>query len=195
MEKTISKTVQLNDKKFSTYIHAAEIESAVLTIARKINADMEGKNPLFVCVLNGVFLFAADLLRKIDTSCEISFVKVSSYEGTASSGVVTTRIGLNEEIKGRTIVLVEDIIDSGNTIEKLLEILKQQQPAEIKIATLLYKPAAFKKNFKIDYIGMEIPNDFVVGYGLDYNGLGRNLPEIYKINPSSTLPTGEGENP
>ena len=185
MQDTIIKTVQLHDKTFSEHISASEIESIVNKLATKINADLAGKNPLFVCVLNGVFLFAADLLRKIDTPCEVSFIKVSSYSGTASTGEVKTQIGLKEDIKGRTIVLVEDIIDSGNTIDKLLPILKSQQPEQIKIATLLFKPLAFKKDFKIDYIGMEIPNDFVVGYGLDYNGLGRNLPEIYKITPEN----------
>lgn len=181
MQVKTSKTVQLYDKQFSTYMTAEEIEKAVGEVAEKINSNLVGENPLFVCVLNGVFIFAADLLRKITIDCEVSFVKVSSYEGTASTGVVKTQIGLNEEIKGRTLVVVEDIVDSGNTIEKLLNTLKQEHPKEIKIAALLYKPSAFKKNFKIDYIGVEIPNDFVVGYGLDYNGLGRNLPEIYKI--------------
>ncbi len=181
MQETITKTVQLHDKTFSEHISASEIESVVNMLAEKINADLEGKNPLFVCVLNGVFLFAADLLRKIETPCEVSFIKVSSYEGIASTGILQTQIGLKEDIKGRTIVLVEDIIDSGNTIANLLPILEKGQPAEIKIATLLFKPSAFKKDFKIDYIGMEIPNEFVVGYGLDYNGLGRNLPEIYKL--------------
>ncbi len=181
MQQTITKTVHLHGKKFAPHISATEIDKAVASIASAINADLADKNPLFVCVLNGVFLFAADLLRKIETPCEVSFIKVSSYEGTSSTGEVKTQIGLNEDIKGRTIVLVEDIIDSGNTIARLLPILENEQPSSIKIATLLFKPAAFKKDFKIDYIGMEIPNDFVVGYGLDYNGLGRNLPEIYKI--------------
>lgn len=181
MQETITKTVRLQDKKFALHINAARIENVVQQMADKINTDLAGKNPLFICVLNGVFLFAADLLRKIDTTCEVSFVKVSSYEGTASSGVLKTQIGLKEEIKGRTVVLLEDIIDSGNTVDKLLKTLEQEHPAEIKIAALLFKPSAFKKDFKIDYIGLEIPNDFVVGYGLDYNGLGRNLPEIYKI--------------
>lgn len=181
MQETITKTVQLHDKKFSSHISASEIDRIVQNVASKINADLAGKNPLFVCVLNGVFLFAADLLRKIETPCEVSFIKVSSYEGTASSGEVKTQIGLKEDIRGRTIVLVEDIIDSGNTIAKLLPILESQQPEQIKIVTLLFKPSAFKRDFKVDYTGMEIPNDFVVGYGLDYNGLGRNLPDIYKI--------------
>lgn len=181
MQQTITNTVQLHDKKFAPYISATEIDVIIQDMASKINADLAGKNPLFICVLNGVFLFAADLLRKIETPCEVSFIKVSSYEGTASTGEVKTQIGLKEDTKGRTIVLVEDIIDSGNTIAKLLPILESQQPTEIKIATLLFKPAAFKRDYKIDYTGMEIPNDFVVGYGLDYNGLGRNLPEIYKI--------------
>jgi hypoxanthine phosphoribosyltransferase len=181
MQETITKTVQLHDKRFSEYISAQEIDKTVARLAVKINADLAGKNALFICVLNGVFLFAADLLRKIETPCEVSFVKVSSYEGTASTGEVKTQIGLKEDIKGRTIVIVEDIIDTGNTVAKLLPILESQQPASIKIATLLFKPAAFKRDYKIDYTGMEIPNDFVVGYGLDYNGLGRNLPEIYKI--------------
>lgn len=181
MQETTGKTVQLQDKKFSTYKTAEEINAAVQRLADQINTELQNENPLFVCVLNGVFLFAADLLRKIETDCEVSFVKVSSYDGTASSGVVKTQIGLNEEIKGRTIVLVEDIIDTGNTVDKLLKVLSQEEPKQIKVAALLFKPSAFQKNYKVDYIGMEIQNDFVVGYGLDYNGLGRNLPDIYKI--------------
>lgn len=181
MQETAAKTVQLHDKKFTPHISAKEIDAAVGKIAARINEDLAGKNPLFICVLNGVFIFAADLLRKIEIPCEISFIKVSSYEAMTSTGEVKTQIGLKEDIKGRTVVIVEDIIDSGNTIEKLLSLLKKQEPEKIKIATLLFKPSAFKKDFFIDYTGMEISDDFVVGYGLDYNALGRNLPEIYKI--------------
>ncbi len=181
MTQTITKIVRLHDKTFSEYISTPEIEIAVKKMAEKLNTDLAGKNPLFVCVLNGVFLFAADLLRKIEIPCEVTFVKVSSYEGTASTGILKTEIGLHYDIKGRTVILLEDIIDTGNTLEKLLPVIEKEQPAQIKIATLLFKPSSFKKDFKIDYTGLEIANDFVVGYGLDYNGLGRNLPEIYKL--------------
>lgn len=181
MQDTSNKIVHLHDKKFAPHISATQIDAAIQKIAIQINTQLAANNPLFICVLNGVFIFAADLLRKIEIPCEISFIKVSSYNGTASLGEVKTQIGLKEDIKGRTIVIVEDIIDSGNTIDKLLPVLQSQQPEQIKIATLLFKPSAFKKSFKIDYTGIQIPNDFVVGYGLDYNGMGRNLPEIYKI--------------
>lgn len=176
------KEVTLHDKSFSVFISADEIAEAVAGVARQIERDMAGETPIFIGVLNGSVLFMADLTRELDMNCELSFVRVSSYSGTSSTGDVKTLLGLNENIEGRTVVLVEDIIDSGLTVKHLLEVLAAYKPSTIKIATLLYKPNAFKGGYKIDYVGKEIPNEFVVGYGLDYDGLGRNLKDIYKIN-------------
>ncbi len=143
--------------------------------------DRNGKDPLFLGVLNGSFVFAGDLFKQIKMPCRISFVKMASYIGTGTSGKVDQLIGLQEVITGQHIIILEDIIDSGLTVSKLLEHLHTLQPASIKIAALLFKPDAFKANFKIDYLGIEIPNNFVVGYGLDYNGYGRNSKDIYTL--------------
>jgi len=159
----------------------AQIEQAVITIANRINADLSGKNPLFLIVLNGAFMFAADLLKRINIPCQISFVKLSSYIGTSTTSAVRELIGLDEVLTGRTVVIVEDIIDTGITMGVTIDKLKKLEAAEVHIATLLFKPDAFRMNYEIDYIGMEIPNDFIVGYGLDYDGYGRNYAEIYKI--------------
>jgi hypoxanthine phosphoribosyltransferase len=174
-------TIQVKDKRFSIFIPAAQIESVVSVMAGKINRDFEGKNPLFIAILNGSFVFAADLLRKISIPCNISFVKFSSYAGTATTSKVKELIGLNEELRNRHVILVEDIIDTGLTIGQLLEELKKYEPADVRIACFCHKPDAFKKSYRIDYIGMSIPDEFIVGYGLDYDGFGRNLPDIYKI--------------
>lgn len=170
--------VTIKDKQFKPYISEAQIQSAVHTVASKINAEYNGKSPLFVAVLNGSFMFASDLMKQITLSCEISFVKLSSYHGTQSSGKVTELIGLSGDISGREVIIIEDIVDTGNTIEKLANILQEKKVKNFKIATAFFKPSVYKKNIKIDYVGMEIPNDFVVGYGLDYDGLGRNFKEI-----------------
>lgn len=177
----MQESIKILDKEFSVFINSAEIDKSVQRIADKINAEMKGKNPLFLIVLNGAFMFASDLLKKININCNISFVKLSSYTGTRSSQVVSELIGLNEVLKDRNIIIIEDIIDSGLTLQRMQEILQEHQVADVRIAALIYKPAAFKADYKIDYIGMEIPNDFIVGYGLDYDGYGRNLPDIYKI--------------
>lgn len=169
------------DKTFESYIPYNQIEQAVQNIANQMEKDLAGKNPLFLVILNGAFMFAADLFKKLDFPAEISFIKFASYSGTKSTGEVKQLIGINEDLEGRTIVLVEDIVDSGISMEKILEDLASKKPSEIKIATLLFKPAAYVKHFKIDYIGLEIPNDFIVGYGLDYNGQARNFKDIYKI--------------
>lgn len=175
------KTVQVDDKKFSLHIKTKEINQAVNNIANKINVDLLGKNPLFLVVLNGAFVFAADLLKKITIPCEISFVKLSSYVGTQSTSVIRELIGLDEIVSGRTVVILEDIIDTGLTMGATRDKLKKLEANDVFIATLLFKPKAFQMNYHIDYVGIEISNDFIVGYGLDYNGYGRNLPEIYKI--------------
>lgn len=173
--------VTLKDKQFKPYISSDKILEAVKEVAKKINSDLAGESPVFLAVLNGSFMFAADLMKEIDLNCEISFVKLSSYHGTASTGTVSELIGLNQDLTGRTVVIVEDIVDTGNTIVKLTELLKNQNVKNFKIATAFFKPSVYKKDIKIDYVGMEIPNDFVVGYGLDYDGLGRNLKDVFVL--------------
>lgn len=173
--------IKVKDKVFTLSIKAHEIDEAVTKIAEEIDHDYKDKTPLFVGILNGSFMFAADLMKKITIPCEISFVKISSYSGASSTEKISTLIGLKEDIKNRHIILLEDIVDTGLTLSSLLEELKKQQPASLKIATCLFKPAAFKKDYPVDYIGLRIPNDFIVGYGLDYDGFGRNYPDIYKI--------------
>jgi hypoxanthine phosphoribosyltransferase len=175
------KEVQLHDKRFSISISAEKIDQAIQVVADKINRDYKGKRPLFLIVLNGAFMFASDLLKKITIDCETSFVKLSSYSGTTSTHVVRELIGLDEALNDRDVIVIEDIIDTGITMENTIQKLKHLQAKDVKIATLLYKPNAFQKDYAIDYVGIEIPNDFIVGYGLDYDGLGRNLPCIYKI--------------
>jgi len=173
--------IQLKDKRFAIDISGADILKQVKRVANEINRDLDGKQPLFLVVLNGAFMFASDLMKNINIDCEISFVKLASYQGTTSTEKVKELIGLNEDLKGRTVVVVEDIVDTGITMEGIISDLHKRGVAETHIATLLYKPQAFQKDYKVDYIGMEIPNDFIVGYGLDYDGLGRNFQDIYKI--------------
>jgi hypoxanthine phosphoribosyltransferase len=173
--------ILVKDKYFEPSIKAAEINQAVEKVAKQINADLAGKNPLFIVVLNGAFMFASDLFKKITIDCEISFVKMSSYVGTETTGTIRELIGLDRVLKGRTVVVVEDIIDTGITMAHTIPLLQQLEAKEVYIATLLYKPEAFQKDYKIDYIGINIPNDFIIGYGLDYDGLARNLPEIYTL--------------
>ena len=148
---------------------------------KEISFEMAGKNPLFLIVLNGAFMFAAELFKHLNIECEISFVKLSSYSGTASTNVVRELIGLDHAVSGRNIVLVEDIIDTGLTMNYTINNLKKLEAGSVRVATMLFKPKAFRENFHIDYIGLEIPNDFIVGYGLDYNEHARNYPDIYKI--------------
>ncbi len=173
--------IQVKDKRFSPFIKTERIEEAVQKVADQINHDLKGKNPLFIVVLNGAFMFASDLFKKITIDCEVSFVKLSSYVGTQTTSTVRELIGLDRILKGRTVIVVEDIIDTGITMGHTIPMLHKLEAENVRIATLLFKPDAFQKDYKIDYIGMEIPNDFIVGYGLDYDGLARNLPEIYKI--------------
>ncbi len=174
-------SIRLGDKTFIPYITEEKIRAAVKNVAGQINSDLEGKHPLFLVVLNGSFLFAADLVRDVKLECEISFVKLASYHGTESSGKIKELVGLNEDIAGRDVIIVEDIVDTGNTIVHIVDQLKKLAPASVRIATLLFKPEAYKKDIPVDYRGLEIPNAFIVGYGLDYNGLGRNLRDIYVI--------------
>jgi hypoxanthine phosphoribosyltransferase len=175
------KTRQVLDKKFAVSIPAEEIAAQVRRVAGELNRDMVDKNPIFLAVLNGSFVFAADLMREITVPSEISFVKMSSYSGTTSTGEMTKLIGLNGSVEGRTVVIVEDIIDSGFTMVKMMEMLQEMHPADIKLCTLLLKPGNLKVDLKVDYNCFSIPNDFIVGYGLDYNEQGRNLKDIYTV--------------
>ena len=175
------KTVKLHNKEFEIFIAETEISAIVHSMANQIN-NIGIKNPLFIAVLNGSFLFAADIMRKINIpNSEISFIKLSSYLGTESTGEVNELIGLGKNIRNRNIVILEDIIDTGITLEKIILLLEKEEVADIKVATLLFKPEAYKKDIEIDFIGESIANDFVVGYGLDYDEIGRNLPHIYKL--------------
>ncbi len=177
----MDKQVKVRDRMFKVSISEATIKERVAAVAKNISTDLEGENPLFLAVLNGSFVFAADLLRGITTPCEITFVRLSSYSGTSTTGTVKQLIGLNESLEGRTVVIVEDIIDSGLTMKELLKTLATQNPKQVRIASLLVKPGNLKVDLDIHYRCFDIPNDFIVGYGLDYDGEGRNLPEIYTV--------------
>ena len=173
--------IQIKDKRFTPFIREAVIQKEVARVANEINRDLAGKHPLFVSVLNGSFMFTADLLKHIALPCEVSFVKLASYEGTESAGSVKTLMGLAENIEGRDVVIVEDIVDTGLTMQHLSDLMRQCCPASLRIATLLLKPDKLKADLHIDYVAMQIPNDFIVGYGLDYDGYGRNYPDIYTL--------------
>ena len=174
-------TIKVKDKEFKPFIPETEVKERVKALAQQISKDMEGKNPLLLAVLNGSFIFAADLMRTLTIPSEISFVKLASYAGTSSTGKVKELVGLNDDIEGRTVVIVEDIVDTGVTMKHLLETLQARKPKEIRIATLLLKPDKLKVELDIHYVAMRIPNDFIVGYGLDYDGLGRNYRDIYTV--------------
>jgi hypoxanthine phosphoribosyltransferase len=171
----------IHDKQFQSYISAAEIQSAVERLAQDLEKDYQGKDMIFLSILNGSFMFTSDLLKCMTSNVEVSFVKVSSYIGTATTGRVDELIGLNTDLKQRSVIILEDIVDTGITIDKVLTLLKTQDVESIETCTLLFKPEAFLGKNRPKYIGMEIPNKFVVGYGLDYNELGRNLKEIYQL--------------
>lgn len=179
--------VKLHDEVFEPFITASELGSAIDRVAAEVAAKYGAQRPLFLGVLNGSFFFASELLKRLPIECEITFVKVASYRGVRSTGTVSQLIGLNERIEGRHVVVVEDIVDTGNTVEHILAALKELHPASVAIATLLFKPEAYKKPMPIDHIAMEVPNDFVVGSGLDHDGLGRNLPGVYRLvnNPQA----------
>jgi hypoxanthine phosphoribosyltransferase len=172
-------TLKILDKKFSESINSHNIQSAIERIAFNLNRDFKNNEVVFIAILNGAFMFASDLLKQIDLNCKISFLKVASYNGTGRTGSINQLIGINEVFKDKIIVIIEDIVDSGNTLNITIQQLHKHQPAEIKVVSLLLKPDSFKYNFKLDYVGFRIPNKFVVGYGLDYNGFGRNLTNIY----------------
>ena len=173
--------IRLHDKEFVPFISASEIDFAIAKMAALVAADFADETPIFVGVLNGSFMVVSDFMKMYKKPCEVSFIKMASYNGTSSTNDVKQLIGLNQDLSGRTVIVLEDIVDTGNTLVALKELLKQQKVKHFKIATLFFKPEAYKHDIKIDYIGIRIPNKFIVGYGLDYNGLGRNLPEIYQI--------------
>ncbi len=177
----MTEIITVLDKKFKKFITSDQIQTAISQMAEKINNDLKDKDVIFYGILNGAFLFAADLYRKIKFPSIISFLKVASYQGTNSTGTVKRLIGVSEDIENKTVVILEDIIDTGLTMQYLLKQLKGYEPKEILIATLFFKPEAFKANFNIDYIGIKIPNNFIVGYGLDYNGYGRNYNDVYTL--------------
>ena len=173
--------VKIKDKTFRTSIPEAEIKARVKTVAQQISKDMEGKNPLFLGVLNGSFIFAADLMREMTIPCEISFVKLASYQGTTSTGKIKEVIGINEDLTGRTIVIVEDIVESGRTMKRMIEQLGTRNPASVHICSLFFKPDKLEADLTLDYVAFRIPDDFIVGYGLDYDQQGRELKDIYTI--------------
>lgn len=177
----MSQIIRIKDKEFKPYISTSNISLAVAAVAEQINQELKNEDVVFLAVLNGSFMFASDLMKQIQLPCTISFIKLASYHGTSSSGTVNELVGLTEDLTDKTVVIIEDIVDTGNTLEKLTLILNQKKVKQIKVATLLFKPDAYKKNYPVHYAGMKIKNEFVVGYGLDYDGFGRNLKEIYVI--------------
>ena len=174
--------IKILDKTFRTFIPEDKIQQRVKAVAEKLNEDMEGKNPLLLAVLNGSFIFAADLMRNITIPCEISFVKLASYQGTTSTGKIKEVIGLNEDLTGRTVVIVEDIVDTGTTMKQMIESLGTRNPKSVHICSLLVKPEKLQVPLNIEYVAMEIPNDFIVGYGLDYDRQGRQLRDIHVLD-------------
>ncbi len=173
--------IQVHDKKFVPYIAEAQLQQRIKELAQQISHDLEGTRPLFIAILNGSFMFAADVFKNLTIEAEISFIKLASYKGTKSTGNVITAIGLEDDLYGRTVVILEDIVDTGKTLSQFLPQLEHQQPKKLLIAALLHKPEATTHPVPIDYLGFSVPNKFLLGYGLDYDGLGRNLPEIYQL--------------
>ncbi|HHT23820.1 MAG TPA: hypoxanthine phosphoribosyltransferase [Bacteroidales bacterium] len=173
--------IKIKDKQFTLSITEETIQAAVKRVGEAINKDLADKDPIFICVLNGAFMFAGDLMKTVNIPCEITFIKLSSYVGTYSTGKVHEVMGLNESVVGRNVVVVEDIVDTGITMEKIIASLKAKGAADIKVATFLQKPDALKRDIAVDYVAIKIPNEFIVGYGLDYDGYGRNLKDIYTV--------------
>ena len=174
-------SVKINGRSFRVSITETEIKNRIKSLAAEISADMEGKNPLFLAVLNGSFIFAADLMREMTIPCEISFVKLASYQGTTSTGKIKEVIGINEDLTGRTVVIVEDIVESGQTMKRMIESLGTRNPASVQICTLFFKPDKLQEELTLDYVAFRIPDDFIVGYGLDYDQAGRGLKDVYSI--------------
>ena len=179
--------IKINDKTFEPYVSAEELNQIAERMASEVYQDLQESRPIFIAVLNGSFMFAADFLRHYKGECEISFVKMASYKGTQSTGKVHQLIGLSTPVEGRDVVILEDIIDTGNTLEEIYRLFENQKVKSFRIATLFFKPDAYKKDLKIDYVGKPIPNRFIVGYGLDFDEIGRNLPQVYQLNTSLTM--------
>lgn len=177
--------IQVLDKSFEEFITRDEIDREIRSLGKTLNETYAGKEVVFVAVLNGAFMFASDLMKQLDLDCEISFVKMSSYQGTKTTGKVEELIGLNTEVHNKHVIIIEDIVDTGHTIDKIISLLEPKSPESVSICTLLYKPDAFKGTRKPEFIGFSIPNAFVVGYGLDYDEKGRNLDAIYQIRESN----------
>ncbi|MBN9285107.1 MULTISPECIES: hypoxanthine phosphoribosyltransferase [unclassified Flavobacterium] len=173
--------IQLHDKQFVPFLSAKEIDDAIAKMANKVAADMGEETPVFVGVLNGAFMVVSDFMKHYPKPCEVSFVKMASYEGMETTHEVKQLIGLNQDITGRTVVIIEDIVDTGNTVVELQKMFQDRNVKQLRFATLFLKPEAYDKDITIDYIGLEIPNKFIVGFGLDYDGLGRNIPEVYQL--------------
>ena len=173
--------VTVKDKTFEVSIPEVQVKERVRELAQQMSRDLEGKNPLFLGVLNGAFIFAADLMREMTIPCEISFVKLASYQGTTSTGTIQEVIGINEDLTGRTVVIVEDIVESGLTIKRMMEQIGTRNPASVQVCTLFFKPEKLKEDLTLDYVAFSIPNDFIVGYGLDYDQQGRQLRDVYSI--------------
>ena len=173
--------VKIKDKTFETSMTEAEIKQRVKELAQQMSRDLEGKNPLFLAVLNGAFIFAADLMREMTIPCEISFVKLASYQGTTSTGTIHEVIGINEDLSGRAVVIVEDIVESGLTIKRMMEQIGTRHPASVQVCTLFFKPEQLKEDLKLDYVAFSIPNDFILGYGLDYDQQGHGLKDLYTL--------------
>ncbi|MFT4982883.1 MAG: hypoxanthine phosphoribosyltransferase [Bacteroidia bacterium] len=176
-------TIKLHDLEFVPYLSEQELAEVVSRLADTINQKFSGKTPLFVVVLNGAFIFASDILKMVNLDCEVSFLRVSSYRGTASTGEVKEMMPIGTDVRDREVVLIEDIVDTGRTMGEVKSKMLSEGANSVSICTLLYKPEAFQGDYLVDFIGFEIPNRFVVGYGLDYDGLGRNLPSLYQIKP------------
>jgi hypoxanthine phosphoribosyltransferase len=177
----MTKEVQIHDKQFSLFISEKVISTKVKKLAKQLEEDYQGKDILLIAILNGAFMFASDIIKSIKREAEITFVKVSSYQGTQTTGRVDELIGLNNEMQNRHVIVIEDIVDTGITIDKVISLIKANDPESVEVCTLLFKPEAFSGKHKPKYIGFEIQNKFVVGYGLDYNELGRNLKELYQL--------------
>lgn len=173
--------IQLHDKQFVPFISAEELDFAISEMAQLVEADFADEVPIFIGVLNGSFMVVSAFMKHYKKPCEVSFIKLASYEGTSSTNQVKQLIGLNEDLSGRTVIVIEDIVDTGNTLAQLKDLFKKQNVKHFKIATLFLKPDAYKKDIKIDYVGIRIPDKFIVGFGLDYDGLGRNLAEVYQL--------------
>lgn len=179
--KSSEKLIRIHDKNFVPFLSANQIDSAVARMAQEIADDIDEEVPIFIGVLNGSFMFVSDFMKHYSKPCEVSFIKLSSYQGTTSTEKINELIGLGVEVKNRTVIVLEDIVDTGNTLVVLKKLFEDKQVKSLKIATLFFKPEAYKKDLPIDYIGMEIPNKFIVGYGLDYDEQGRNLHEVYQL--------------